>query len=118
MEMDRRTEELAACQKHFRKGRILCQGEPEDWWSWGFWLPHGGFAIVARFHMLHPLAPPNVYLSPEPVSRHYYVHGNESEARLCYLHPSEWSPRLNLLVAVCAAIRFINEYRAGVPDAH
>jgi hypothetical protein len=115
--MDRHTLELASCQRHFPSGCIVCDGDPEDWWSYGFRLPHRGFVIVARFQMLHPFAPPNVYLSPEPVSRHYYMHGNEKQARLCYLHPSEWSPRLNLLVAVCAAIRFVNDYRAGVPDA-
>jgi len=118
MEMDRRTKELAACQTHWREGRIVCQGDPQNWSSFGFFLPYRGFAIVARFPVLYPSVPPNVYLSPAPVSRHYYVHRDEAEARLCYLHPSEWSPRLNLLVAVCATIRFINEYSAGVPDAH
>jgi hypothetical protein len=115
-EVDRRTMELVVCQEHWRAGRVIA--DSVEWSRCGFSLLHAGYVIRALFSPSHPYEPPKVYLSPEPTSsKHYYVHPGEDVARLCFCHPAEWSPRLNLLVAVCSAVRFINDLRAGDPEA-
>jgi ubiquitin-protein ligase len=73
---------------------------------------HRGFVIEPRFPFEYPVAPPLIYLRPAPSSRHYYVHPGEETPRLCYCRTEEWSPRMGLLVAVCSAMRFINDYLA------
>jgi hypothetical protein len=75
-------------------------------------VPHRGLVILPRFALDHPFSPPLVLLLPGILSRHYYVHPGESEARLCYCRPEEWSPRFRLVHAVTAAMRFINDWRA------
>jgi ubiquitin-protein ligase len=77
---------------------------------------HRGFVIEPRFPFEYPFAPPLIYLRPAPRSRHYYVHPGEQEPRLCWCRPEDWSPRLRLLVAVCSAMRFINDYLDGRVD--
>jgi ubiquitin-protein ligase len=73
---------------------------------------HRGFVIEPRFPFNYPYEPPLIYLRPAPRSRHYYVHAGEREPRLCFCRTEEWSPRMGLLVAVCSAMRFINDYIA------
>jgi ubiquitin-protein ligase len=73
---------------------------------------HRGFVIEPRFPFNYPYEPPHIYLRPGVHSLHYYVHQGEQEPRLCWCQPSDWSPRMGLLVAVCSAMRFINDYLA------
>lgn len=114
--MDRRPDELSECLVHWRHGRICQDGPQRVWSSFGFTVSHQGFVITAMFHPDHPYEAPLVRLSPRPESHHYYIHGLfESEARLCYLRPEQWSPRLRLNFAVASAMRFINDYLAGDP---
>ncbi len=77
---------------------------------------HRGFVIEPRFPFNYPYEPPHIYLRPEPRSRHYYVHLGDREPRLCWCRPEDWSPRLRLIVAVCSAMRFINDYVDGRVD--
>lgn len=77
---------------------------------------HRSFVIAPRFPFNYPYEPPRIYLNPRPQSRHYYVHPGEQEPRLCWCQPSDWSPRLRLIVAVCSAMRFINDYLDGRVD--
>ncbi|HSQ05209.1 MAG TPA: hypothetical protein VLN59_14285 [Burkholderiales bacterium] len=113
---DRRGPELSDCLRLWRHGQVCCVGPRERWDSFGFAVPHNGFVITALFHEDHPYAPPNVFLSPAPSSRHYYVHAGEPAARLCWTANGEWQPRHTLSVAVAIAMRFINEYHAGRVD--
>jgi hypothetical protein len=80
------------------------------------WVPHRQFWIIPKFAPDHPYSPPHIYLSPEIRSRHYYVHEGESTARLCWCKPSDWHPRMRLIIAVTSAMRFINDRRAGLVD--
>lgn len=114
-EVDRRTLELADCQAMWPHGCVWQYGPQHEWSSFGFRVEHVGFAITAMFHPDHPYEAPLVYLWPEPQSSHYYTHGFESHLRLCYCRPEQWSPRLRLNVAVCSAMRFINDYLDGDP---
>lgn len=115
--MDRRTEELAECQRVWPRGQMVCHGPREEWSSFGFAVYHQGYWVTARFHPSHPYYAPLVYISPEPVSRHYYAPAGETAARLCYLGPGEWTSRFRLNVALCCGLRFINDYCAGLPSA-
>lgn len=73
-------------------------------WHQGFWIT----ALCATASWEAPL----VYLAPEPASHHYYRHGQEPVARLCYEH-AEWEPSWRLLTAVTITMRWVNEYVAG-----
>lgn len=77
--------------------------------TWGVQLQHRSRWIVAHHAPDHPFSPSWVFLDPEPRHAHYYIHSGESHARLCFCAPSEWSPSYHLIVAVGAAMRFINE---------
>jgi len=82
---------------------------------------HRGFIIEPRFPLNYPYEPPLIYLRSFDAraslrSRHYYVHPGEQTPRLCWCQPSDWSPRMGLLVAVCSAMRFINDYLARRVD--
>jgi hypothetical protein len=70
---------------------------------------HRGRSIIARHAPDHPWSPSWVFIDPEPSHPHYYAHCGESDARLCWARPEEWSPTYHLIVAVGAAIRFLNE---------
>jgi hypothetical protein len=76
---------------------------------WAVEVRRRGRSIIARHAPDHPFSAPWVYLDPSPCNLHYYVHSGEAHARLCWCTPWDWSPSLHLLVAVCAAIRFLNE---------
>jgi|SRR5581483_5903424 len=115
-ELDRRTLELAECQQLWRHGRVHLEYPQCGWSRTGFRVQHHDFVITAVFHVDHPYEPPNVFLSPEPSSRHYYVHGGDSIPRLCWTKSGEWQPRHHLAVAIATAMRFINEYRTGRVD--
>jgi len=80
------------------------------------WIPHGRFWILPRFAPDHPFSPPHVYLSPPILSRHYYRHPGEWVERLCWCKPHEWTPRMRLLIAVTAAMRFLNDWNAHLVD--
>ena len=79
-------------------------------------IPHRNFVILPRFADDHPFSPPHIYLQPFLRSRHYYVHDNETFPRLCWCRPEQWSPRFRLIVAVTAAMRFLNDWHAGLVD--
>lgn len=75
---------------------------------WGVQLLHRDRWIIARHAPDHPWSPSWVFIDPEPSHAHYYRHSGESDARLCWARPDEWSPTYHLIVAVGAAIRFLN----------
>lgn len=79
-------------------------------------VPHGRFVILPRFALEHPLSPPHIFLRPGILSRHYYVHPGEWEARLCYCRPEEWSSRFRLIHAVASSMRFLNDWFAHRVD--
>jgi hypothetical protein len=75
----------------------------------GVRVPHAHRSIIARYAPDHPLSPPWVYIDPPPSNSHYYLHSLESYARLCWCRPEQWDPTYHLIVAVGAAITFLNE---------
>ena len=103
--MSREQSEVLEVSRLFPSSRVLSGPRIE--------VEHRGFLITARFAPGHPLFPPHLYLSPGVVSSHYYTHQGEIVPRLCWCQPSEWFPRMRLIVAVMAAMRFLNEYVAG-----
>jgi hypothetical protein len=76
---------------------------------WGVQIPHRGRWIIAHHAPGHPFSPSWVFIDPAPSHAHYYRHGGESVARLCWCGPSQWDPSFHLIVPVGCAIRFINE---------
>lgn len=77
---------------------------------WAVEVRHRGRSIVARHAPDHPFSPSWVFLDPPPSwHAHYYVHSDEPLARLCWCTPWQHDPSYHLIVAVGAAIRFINE---------
>lgn len=81
---------------------------PEDG-VYGVEVPHANRRIIARYAPDHPFSPPWVYIDPPPSNSHYYVHGGEAHARLCWCRPDQWDPTYHLIVAVGSAITFLNE---------
>lgn len=81
---------------------------PEDH-VWGVQVYRRGRWIIARHAPDHPWSPPWVFIEPAPQNSHYYSHGNEEHARLCWCRPDQWDPTYRLIVAVGCAIRFLNE---------
>lgn len=100
--------QLREVERLFPNSRLTIEGGDAY-----FYVNHRGFRIRPVFAPDHPYEPPHIYLSPEPSSSHYYVHSGERYKRLCWCMPSDCFPQMHVLVAVTAAMRFINEYRAG-----
>jgi hypothetical protein len=108
--------ELLECQQLWPQGWV-CPGGPRGvCLPYGFCVRHGGYVIRALFHVEHPLVPPRIYLTPAPVSGHYYAPAGDVTPRLCWIAAGQWQTRHTLTVAVASAMRFINEYRAGRAD--
>lgn len=77
---------------------------------WGVEVRHCGRSIVAHQAPDHPWSPSWVFIDPPPSwHAHYYRHGDEPLARLCWCMPFQWDASFPLLVAVGSAIRFLNE---------
>lgn len=104
-------EQLAEVERLFR-ARILHFGG-NAWDSWGVRLRHDRFVVTARFSPEHPYEAPVVLLDPAPRDPHYYVHREESVARLCWCQPGEWHTSYRLVIAVGTALRFINDHQVG-----
>lgn len=75
----------------------------------GVRVSYAGRGVLARYAPDHPLSPPWVYIDPPPSNSHYYLHGAEEYARLCWCRPEQWDPTYHLIVAVGSAITFLNE---------
>ena len=107
--------QLLEVRSYYRAVAVRFSDEIEVWHSWGARFSHRGTTVTLRFSRNHPYEPTLIYLDPPPRgNKHWYVHQGEKTPRLCWCRPEQWHPDYSLAVAAGSAIRFINEYQAGI----